>query len=198
MTSDIEDVIARLNEGGVVLLPTDTVFGLAARPDFPAAVDRIFKIKGRPRRVNLPAMAASRDDIIRLGARINPPAERLLSSGHMPGPLTLVLELRGPAVPDWLCGRDEIAVRMPDDARLLRILEKTGPLLVTSANPHGRRPAASLDETVASLDTLPDLALRGNAPSDAPSTIVNCRTDPPTIEREGVIPAETIRSILGG
>jgi L-threonylcarbamoyladenylate synthase len=195
-TSDLDVVIACLNGGGVVLLPTDTVFGLAAKPDFPDAVQRIFDIKRRPKSVGLPVLASSRVAIERLGAVVNRPAETLLSSPLMPGALTLVLEIKPASAPAWLAGRDEVAVRLPNDERCLDIIARTGPIFATSANLHGAGNALDADTILVSLNGSPDIVLSGTVASEVASTIVNCRVYPVRIERQGQIPASEIERLL--
>ena len=128
---EAERAAACLLAGGVVLLPTDTVYGLAVHPEHDESVTRLFAMKGRPRSVNLPVMISSVDDILTLGGVVNRPAELLLQSKYVPGPLTLAIGVSEAKLAPWLRGRDEFAVRMPDDERLLAIIDMTGPLLVT-------------------------------------------------------------------
>ena len=120
--------------GGVVLIPADTVYGLAVFPHFDKSIDRLFALKRRPRNVNLPIMVSSDAELEPLGFRISDSARRLLRSPLIPGSLTLVMGFSSDYRPEWLTGRDEAAVRIPNDNRLLAVLRKTGPLLVTSAN----------------------------------------------------------------
>lgn len=179
-------------------MPTDTVYGLAASPSVETAVDRIFALKGRPRTRNLPIMVAGRAGLDALGVVVNDTAQRLLESSLMPGAMTLALEVRPQAAPAWLSGRDEVAVRIPDHAFLLSVLELTGPLLVTSANAHGQPTPILLADALLQLAGRPDMAIDGGAAHEQPSTLVNCRTVPPTIEREGAIPAHVVMEFLNG
>jgi L-threonylcarbamoyladenylate synthase len=192
----VDRIVETLRSGGVVLLPTDTVYGLAASPEFPDAVARIFTLKRRPGTVNLPNMVASEEGVEALGLDINPRARRLLRSPLVPGALTLAMGFRdGPAVP-WLAGRDEVALRIPNDAQLLAVLRRAGPLLVTSANAHGSPTPETLAQALAQLDGRPELAVDGGVLHSVPSTLVNCRHDPPVIEREGVVPRDEIARYL--
>ena len=193
--ADMRAVATCLREGGVALLPTDTVYGLAALPTSDAAVDRLFALKRRPRTRNLPVMIASQDQLAAMDVRITDAAARLMKSSYMPGPLTLALGV-GPAAPAWLEGRTEIAVRMPDHALLLAVLRETGPLFVTSANAHGLATPESLQDALAQLDGAPDIAIDGGILRTVPSTLVNCNITPPVIERVGVISEEAIWKIL--
>nr|WP_321510827.1 L-threonylcarbamoyladenylate synthase [uncultured Celeribacter sp.] len=192
----ISEVAACLQDGGVVLIPTDTVLGLAVSPAHPAAIDRLYALKQRPRAKNLPIMVADATQIAGLGADISPSARALLESRFVPGALTLVFALDPTRRPDWLAGRDEIALRIPDDARLLTVLRATGPLLVTSANRSGADTPPTTQAALEQLAGAPDLAVTGTGAAGTPSTIVNSRTIPVTIERHGAIPEAEIRALL--
>lgn len=195
LTAEIDEVVACLDGGGVALLPTDTVFGLAARPDRPAAVDRIFALKRRPRTAHLPLLVSSRQDIEALGATLNDTAARLLRSDLMPGALTLILAVDPARAPAWLKARDEVAVRLPDDERCLAIIARTGPIFATSANLHGAGNARDADTILAGLNGAPDIVLTGRVASEIASTIVHCR-EPWRIERQGQISADAIARVL--
>jgi len=182
--------------GGVVLLPTDTVYGLAVHPERDEAITRLFAMKGRPRSVNLPVMISSRDDIPALGGVVNQAAELLLESKYVPGPLTLAIGVSAPELAPWLRGREEFAVRMPDDERLLAILRTTGPLFVTSANLHAEQVRESVADILPSLTSEPDLVIDDGNRDTVSSTLVNCRRVPPVIERVGAVPEEEIEAIL--
>ena len=190
-----EQIAACLAEGGVALLPTDTVYGLAVHPTRPDAKARLFAMKRRPGSVNLPIMVASTADLPALGVEITEPAHRLMEA-FFPGPLSVALGIRSGAAPGWLAGRVECAVRIPDDERLLEVLRATGPLLVTSANIHEQATPESAPSVLASLDGRPDIVLDGGIRKVVPSTLVNCNLPAPVIEREGVISRHEIERVL--
>lgn len=192
--ASVSEIAACLTAGGVVLIPTDTVYGLAVSPRFPDSVKRLFHLKNRPDTVNLPIMAADLAALEALGLALNPRARRLFDSPYVPGPLTLVIGFHDKPLVDWLAGREEVAVRIPDDARMLAVLAEAGPLLVTSANRHGSPTPETCDEILAQLNGKPDLAIDGGNLKTVPSTLVNCRQDPPKIEREGVVPAVDLQT----
>lgn len=202
MEERVREEVARAAEcllaGGVVLLPTDTVYGLAVHPGRDEAITRLFAMKGRPRSVNLPVMISSRDDITALGGVVSRAAGLLLQSKYVPGPLTLALGISPPDLPPWLRGRVEFAVRMPDDERLLAILRTTGPLLVTSANLHAEQVRESVLEILSTLVSEPDLVIDDGNRDTVPSTLVNCRLVPPVVERVGAVGEEEIEAILHG
>ena len=192
----IEEIVECLQTGGVVLLPTDTVYGLAVSPKFDEAIDRLFALKRRPRNVNLPIMVASVEELEPLGFEVSESARRLLRSPLIPGSLTLAMGFNSEYRPDWLAGREEAAVRIPNDERLLSVLRMTGPLLVTSANAHSAETPDNVADVLAQLDGAPDLAIDGGTLRTTASTLVNCRVDPPRIERLGVVPESEVLKYL--
>jgi len=194
--TDIKDIVSCLQTGGVVLLPTDTVYGLAVSPNFDKSIDRLFALKRRPRNVNLPIMVASDAELEPLGFEVSESARRLLRSPLIPGSLTLAMGFSSDYRPAWLTGRDEAAVRIPNDERLLSVLGKTGPLLVTSANAHSAETPDNVADILAQLDGAPDLSIDGGTLRTTASTLVNCRVDPPVIERIGVVPESEVLKYL--
>jgi L-threonylcarbamoyladenylate synthase len=191
-----DSIVECLENGGVVLLPTDTVYGLAVSPKFDEAIDRLFALKRRPRNVNLPIMVASDEEFEPLGFEVSESARRLLRSPLIPGSLTLAMGFNSEYRPDWLAGREEAAVRIPNDERLLSVLRMTGPLLVTSANAHSAETPDNVADILAQLDGAPDLVIDGGTLRTTASTLVNCRVDPPRIERLGVVPESEVLKYL--
>ena len=185
-----------LREGGVILLPTDTVYGLAVHPGRDDAVERLFAMKGRPGSRNLPIMVAAVDDLVVLGAEVTAPARRLFAA-FSPGPLTVAMGLRPGAAPAWLDGRVEVGVRIPDDKDLLALLAVVGPLLVTSANAHGQPTPETVPEILVALEGTPDIVIDGGPRPVVPSTLVNCNLPEPVVERSGVLSDEEIARVLG-
>ena len=192
----VDDIVECLENGGVVLLPTDTVYGLAVSPKFDKSIDRLFALKRRPRTVNLPIMVASDAELEPLGFEISESARRLLRSPLIPGSLTLAMGFSSDYRPHWLIGRDEAAIRIPNDDRLLAVLRRTGPLLVTSANAHSADTPDNIRDILAQLDGAPDLVIDGGTLRTTASTLVNCRIDPPVIERLGVVPESEVVKYL--
>ena len=192
----IDRIVECLETGGVVLLQTDTVYGLAVSPSFDESIDRLFALKRRPRNVNLPIMVASDAELEPLGFEVSESARRLLRSPLIPGSLTLAMGFSSDYRPAWLAGREEAAVRIPNDERLLSVLRKTGPLLVTSANAHSAETPDNIADILAQLDGAPDLAIDGGTLRTTASTLVNCRVDPPRIERLGVVPESEVLKYL--
>ena len=193
----IDQAIACLMNDGVVLLPTDTVYGLAVHPDSLIATDKIYQLKSRPRHLNLPFLISSMEDMIAMGLEINHHVVKLFKSAYIPGALSLVVGIEKNAHKKYLVGREEVAVRIPDDPHLLEIISKTGPLLATSANVHkSAGTPGTIAAILAELNGTPDFIIDGGEIKTIHSTIVNCRFDPPTIEREGLIPSIDILNYL--
>jgi L-threonylcarbamoyladenylate synthase len=185
-----------LGEGVVAVVPTDTVYGLAARPDKTEAVRAVYRLKGRPDGMHLPVLAASVSQVRSLGVRFTPAAE-VLARRWWPGPLTLAFGFE-PTLerPAWLDGRTEVAVRIPAHDFLRALVEQTGVLLVTSANPHGEPTARTAGEVMNGLGPAVGLVVDGGELQDVPSTLVNVSGPEPSVEREGAIPIHAITEAL--
>jgi len=157
---------AVLNSGGVAVIPTDTVYGLAAHPGFPAAVERLYSIKGREARKPIALLATDAAAAARFLGGSLPPGAAELAARHWPGALTLVLPY-----PD---GTTFEGLRVPDHAWTRRLLAACGGVLrVTSANLSGQRPATDASAALADVGLSADLVVDdGVSPGGAASTVV--------------------------
>lgn len=180
--------------GGVALLPTDTVYGLLASPQHPAAIAKIFALKNRPTAKNLPILVADSAQISELGVQLDNRTKALLASRFIPGALTIVLPLG--AAPDWLSARQEIAVRIPKDTALRALLKATGPLLATSANASGQDTPADVPSILAQLSGAPDIVVNDGPRRSPPSTLIDCQTSPFTVLRRGALSEADLKEIL--
>ena len=180
----LEDAARVLNAGGVVVIPTDTVYGLAAHPSFPEAVERLYTIKGREAKKPIALLAADADALPRFGYPLVGESRRLASL--WPGALTLVIDPQSSTAPP----RPPEGFRIPDHAWTRRLLAACGGLLrVTSANLSGQRPATDAPQALADVGLSADLVVDdGVSPGGVPSTVVRVRADG-TLEvlREGAI-----------
>ncbi|MGC1418939.1 MAG: Sua5/YciO/YrdC/YwlC family protein, partial [Acidimicrobiales bacterium] len=127
---DENEAVGLLLSGGVVALPTDTVYGLAASLRFPEAVDALFTLKRRPRTVALPVLVSSVEQIESLGVEWDERARRL-SGAFWPGALTIVVEVPPPLATLVGASSSSVGFRRPDDQLLLGVLERCGPLALT-------------------------------------------------------------------
>jgi L-threonylcarbamoyladenylate synthase len=185
-----------LRGGGVAVVPTDTVYGLAARPGEADAVRAIYRMKDRPEGMYLPVLAASVAQVRALGVAFTPGAEAL-ARRWWPGPLTLAFAFReGLDRPAWLHGRAEVAVRIPDHDFLRALLEETGVLVVTSANPHGAPTPRTAHDVATALGQAVEVVVDGGQLDDVPSTLVNVGGPAPVVEREGAISRAAIEGAL--
>jgi len=189
MTTGVEEAARLLRAGGVIAFPTDTVYGLGAHAFRPAAVARLYTIKGRPWNQAIPLLLAEPEDVDRVVREV-PPAARRLMAAFWPGALTIVLPRR-PAVPDVVtAGGDTVAVRVPDHALARRLIALVGaPLAATSANPAGDTAPATVGEVARSLGARPDALLVGSGicPGGVPSTIVTVADGELVVLRVGSI-----------
>lgn len=185
-----------LSEGGLVVLPTDTVYGVAARPDLPGATGRVFDVKRRSRDLTLPILAAEIDEAAGIG--LFDARARVLAERFWPGGLTIVLP-RTPRARGWDLGEEgeTVGVRIPDHPVALSLLARAGPLAVTSANRSGEPTSSTCDGVQASLGELVRVYLcAGLAIGDIPSTVIDLTGSDPRILREGAVPSEALADVL--
>jgi L-threonylcarbamoyladenylate synthase len=178
----------------VVVVPTDTVYGLAVMPGIPGAVDRLFAVKGRPEDKPIPVLAATGRALLAI-AQFDAAARRV-ADRYWPGPVTLVLRRAdnfnvplGPRV------EATIAVRVPDHPAALELLGLAGPLAVTSANRSGETPATTVDEARRILGEDVIVYLDGGVCNGESSTVVSL-VDGVSVLRSGPITEEEIRALL--
>lgn len=184
-----------IRRGGVVAIPTDTVYGLACDPASPAAVSRVYAIKRRPDRLELTLLAASVADI-ETDVDLSP-AARTLAERYWPGALSIVSTLRSRR---WAIPREgtTLSVRIPDHPIALELLRLTGPLATTSANRHGEPAADTAAGVAAALGADIDIVIDGGRSAGLASTIIDFTTTTPRVLRDGPISATALLSLLGG
>jgi tRNA threonylcarbamoyl adenosine modification protein (Sua5/YciO/YrdC/YwlC family) len=180
--------------GRLIVLPTDTVYGIGTRPDDPSATRALFEAKGRPRDLELPVLVATVPQA-RAIAAFDDRADRVASL--WPGAVTIVLP-RTAASAMWDLGGtpETIGVRVPHDPTALAVLARTGPLAVTSANRSGRATPASCDGLQQIFGDLVDVYLCDEAPRQlSPSTVVDLSAPDARILRAGSLDAEIRRLV---
>ncbi|MBN1644006.1 MAG: threonylcarbamoyl-AMP synthase [Dehalococcoidales bacterium] len=195
--SQISQAVSILKKGGVVAYPTDTVYGLGASMTHIPAVERIFKIKSRPRGMALPLLVADYAQIEKIVVSIPPSAERLISE-FFPGALTIILP-KSDIVPDIItAGNKTIAFRIPEHPVPLALIRGLGkPVVGTSANLSGQLSPLTAGEVKKQIGDKIDMLIDGGkCPGGIESTIVDLSGERPTIRRQGAITLEKLRKIL--
>ena len=174
----VDAAVACLRAGGVVVLPTETVYGVAALADDPSAVEQLFALKGRPADRRVAVLVADLDQVRSLA--VVDERTTVLAVAAWPGPLTMVL----PTTP----GSDEltVGVRCPDHALVRAIATAVGPIATTSANRSGDPTPADAASAAASLGG-DLLVLDGGPCAGMPSTVVDLTVDPAAVLREGTV-----------
>lgn len=180
----IEEAAALIADGGVVGVPTETVYGIAADPRNEEAVGRLFDLKGRDRSKPIALLGDASEAFTKV-AQIDGLAAAM-GRRHWPGPLTLVVEMRkalAGGVGD--AERGTVGIRVPDHPVALALLAVTGPLAVTSANPSGGPDAIDDVAARAALGDAVDGYLVGSGSAGEGSTVVDVTVRPPVVLRQG-------------
>ncbi len=187
-----------LASGGVVAVPTDTTYGLAVDPFNDAAVERVFRIKGRPEGAPLPLLLATTEEMSECAAEVPEHAWRLAEL-FWPGPLTLVLRKaeRVPAVVSG--GGDTVALRVPGHAVPRRIVSALRhPITGTSANLSGGQAAITADEVQRAFgDELDLIVVSTVPPNGVASTVLDLSERVPRIVRPGAVTPREIEKAIG-
>jgi L-threonylcarbamoyladenylate synthase len=191
------EAVSLLRAGGIVAVPTDTVYGIAADLALPDAIERLFAAKRRPPDKAIAVLLADAAQAGVLG--VVGPAARVLGARFWPGGLTLVLPVRPDArLPGVLAGgAPTIGVRVPDHAAPRALAAVLGPLPTTSANVSGEPDARDAAEIAACLGSALALVLDGGPIRGGPaSTVVDCTGARPVVRRVGAIPVDEIARTL--
>ncbi len=190
----ILDAVRAIRAGGVVALPTDTVYGIGVDPTNAAAIRRLFHIKRRDGARAIPILLA---DVSHLGDVCDSPSEAAmrLAEAFLPGPLTLVVSLSAELPSELNAESGTVGVRVPDHDVARDFIRACGGMLaVTSANISGEPPATCVADLSAELLRQIDLVVDGGpTPGGAASTVVDARTDPPVVLRQGPLTAADLK-----
>ena len=194
--ADLTEAVAVLQKGGVVGVPTDTVYGIAVLPDVTDAIRRLYEIKARDPKKAIALLVPDPSAVADVAQEPGEAAARLMQA-FWPGALTLVFRLK-PGLPDLLSSNGTIGVRMPDHAGVLGLLRLTGALAVTSANLSGAPSACSGEQALEGIGGQFELLLDGGAvPGGLSSTVVDCTGPSLRLLREGPISAAALEAACG-
>lgn len=183
--------------GECVVMPTDTVYGIAADAFNPTAVGQLLEAKGRGREMPPPVLIPSRQTVDGLAMSVPSYAGRLMDA-FWPGGLTLVFRAQPSLAWDLGDTNGTVGLRMPDDEIALALLESTGPLAVSSANRTGKPSATTVTEAGFMLGHFVETYLDGGERgADTSSTILDCTKADPVVLREGTIGNEELQKVLG-
>lgn len=182
----VDAVADALRRGGVVALPTDTVYGLAVDPRVPGATRRLFQVKDRPDDVPVAVLVASADQA-RLLADPVPAAAARLMAAHWPGALTIVLPRRKGVGLDLGRPPTTVGVRCPAEALVRTVADRVGPIATTSANRHGEPTPATAGEIADLFGDRLALVVDGGSRPGTASTVVDCTGPEPVVLRQGAV-----------
>lgn len=192
----IEAASLAVRRGALVVIPTDTVYGIGADAFDAAAVQALLDAKGRGRDMPPPVLISSPTTLDALAVGV-PDYARALVDAFWPGPLTLVCHQQESLQWDLGETRGTVAVRMPDDEIALAVLERTGPLAVSSANTSGDPAALDADEAERMLGDSVEVVVDGGAtPGDQPSTILDVTGERPRLLRAGALSVARLDEVL--
>lgn len=191
------EAASALQRGELVVLPTDTVYGVGADAFTPAAVNALLAAKGRGRDMPVPVLVGTVRAANALVENLGPYGQDLVDS-FWPGPLTLICRANRSLSWDLGDAKGTVAVRMPLHAVALDLLKETGPLAVSSANRSGAPPATTAADAEKQLgDSVSVYLDAGPCESDIPSTILDLTTAVPRLLRRGAISVEKLRGVIG-
>ncbi len=192
------NVVAQaLRDGKLVAFPTDTVYGLAATISDTAALRRIYHVKVRSISKALVLMVPDASQLDTVVKNVTLQAQALVEA-YWPGALTVIFQ-KADHIPKEASPLETVGVRIPDHPLVIDLLQKTGPLAVTSANLSGLENASNADQVFEMLGEKIDYILDGGeTPSSQASTVVDCSLPTPKILRPGPITAADIQSVISG
>jgi len=177
--------------GGIIALPTDTVYGIAASARNAAAIDRLFKVKEREISKSIAVLLGDVSQATIIAKNFSHKAE-ILAEKFWPGGLTIIVSKKTDLPPN-ISSNDKIGLRIPDHPFVRELIRKTGPLATTSANLSGQPAAKTVEEFRSILGDQLDLIIDGGTVTGGiASTVVDCTVDPVKILREGTISSEKI------
>lgn len=197
LNCDIEGIEKSYNvvkDGGIIVFPTDTVYGIGCDPYNKNSVDRIYQIKERPKTKPFPILAYSIDtasDIIEFDSD-----SKKIAKKFWPGPLTLILKLKDEKLKESLNIKEKVAIRVPKNDCLLNLLEKTKFLIGTSANTSGEKSFTKSQDCYKSLKDFDVFLDGGDIEDKGESTILEMNNGKAIIHRQGALKKEEFKEFF--
>jgi L-threonylcarbamoyladenylate synthase len=180
-----------ISEGGVIAIPTDTVYGLAASAFNEAAIARLYQIKERDPKKSIAVLLGNPSQAREIAENFPQKAE-ILAKTFWPGGLTLIVSKKK-SLPPNISSNEKIGIRIPDHTFIRELIRRTGPLATTSANLSGQPAANNTDDFFSMLGSQLDMTIDGGqVMGGIASTVVDCTVEPVQILREGAISKEEI------
>ncbi len=192
---EMQEILEVLSSGGLIVYPTETLYGLGGDATNEMVAFKTFRAKKRP--FDLPLSVAVSDmSMLRTVALADKLAEKVIEA-FTPGPLSVLLPKKS-SLPAVIASSDEtIAVRLPDHPIAMQIIEHFGPIISTSANTHGGQPPTSIETAMEQLGDSVDIYIDGGAvPIGKPSTIVEVSHGKVNVVRYGAVPGEKIMEVV--
>jgi tRNA threonylcarbamoyl adenosine modification protein (Sua5/YciO/YrdC/YwlC family) len=191
----LDEAVNVLSRGGLVVLPTDTVYGIGADAFTPPAVQALLDAKGRGRQMPPPVLIPDVRTLDGLATEV-PDGARALAEAFWPGGLTLIVRAQPSLAWDLGETRGTVALRVPDHPTALALLRRTGPLAVSSANRTGSPAAVTAQDAYAQLgDAVAVYLDAGDAPGQVASTIVDATTETLRLVRAGALTLEQLTAV---
>lgn len=191
---DIQEVCDIIEHDGVAAFPTETVYGLGIKYGSKQALDKLMEAKNRDYSKAITLMVANKQDI-ETYAYVNEDAKKIIEA-FMPGMITLVFRKKESVDPLMTNGKETIGIRIPNHEDVLSLLQKVGPMLVTSANLSNHPNTTCTKEVLEQLDGRIDIVVDGKTSDNIASTVIDVSQDEIKILREGKITKADIEEVL--
>lgn len=195
--NELNESVEALKKGGIVIFPTETVYGIGTNALCESSVKRIYEVKERPDEKPLSIMVSNKDEISKY-AIIENEIEKKIIDSFMPGPITIILKKKEGVFDYISSGKDTIGIRIPNNNIMLKLLQKAEiPIVAPSANISGRPSGIIFENILKDFNGKVDVAINGGkCEISEPSTIVQVIDNEPIILREGKISLDEIRMVI--
>lgn len=189
MVVDVKKAIEIVNNGGIVIFPTDTAFGIGCRIDNKEAVEKLFQLRKRPSTMATPVLCSSVEMVKGYTQEVSHKVKENLMDTYWPGALTIILPSISNRIPSLIRGgKETVGVRIPNHPVALELIKGVGiPIVGTSANFHGNPTPYSVEDLDPQLVNLVDGVLEGVCTLKKESTVIDCTQEPWKILRQGAV-----------